>query len=157
MDQDTAKTRNTGAGLIHQRPASRRNPVHRSQAEFLAVLIRELIDEYRLETEMQERELELSEFFVLPAYLRLMTGAPACGFVCRDFRPDFPIGEMLHRPSEGLANLSFPMLRHYVHTLIRAEVWGAPWGSPVRQALDAGALEVLHDRLLNDRTLYEAP
>lgn len=157
MDPEAASRHNAGARLIHPGPTSRRSPVHKGQAEFLAILARDLIDEYRLETEMQSEEMGSSDFFALPSYRRFTLGATACGFVCRDLPPDFPIAEMLDRPADRLASLTFPMLRHYVHTLLRAEVWGAPWSSPIRQALEAGALEILHDRLLNDSSLYLEP
>ena len=121
MDRGSGSKPRLSANLIVRRVASRQNPVHEAQARFLAILVRELIDECRLETELAGRDLEIREFFDLPAYLRLLDGAQACGFVGRDFKPDFPIGEMLIRPQESLSALGFPELRHYVHTLLRAE------------------------------------
>lgn len=143
-----------GSGLISRKAASKRTPVNESQARFFSALGLELVDEYRLETD-GEHEISLSAFFDLPAYHRLLKGAYACGFVCRDFTPDFPIETVLTRPAETLGRLGFMQLRHYLHTLFRAERWADGYSSPIRSALEAGALTVVCERLSSDERLYD--
>lgn len=155
MEAENKPKARSNATLINRKAPSKHSPVYAEQAKFLAILARDLIDEYRMTIELEGKELDLSEFFIIPAYIRFLHGAYACGFVCRDFTPDFPIDAMLIRPRESLSALSFHQLRHYVHTLLRAERWADGYSSPIRSALDAGTVEALHDRLLNDDTLYE--
>lgn len=151
MSDEAKEKANGSAALIQRKPVSKRSPVTEEQARFLAILIQELADEYRIKTELEGRDLTLEAFFDLPAYRRFLHGAYACGFVCRDFKPDFPIDEMLIRPEESL---TFHRLRHYVHTLMRAERWSDSYSSPIRTTLEAGALKVVQRRLDADETLY---
>lgn len=155
MEANAKPKARSNAILINRKAPSKHSPVYNEQAKFLAILARELIDEYKMTTELEGKELELSEFFAIPAYIRFLHGAYACGFVCRDFTPDFPIDAMLIRPRESLATLRFHQIRHYVHTLLRAERWADGYSSPIRSALNAGTVEELHDRLMNDDSLYE--
>lgn len=144
------------SSFIRRTKISKRSPVYDEQAKFFAELLLELIDEYRIETEMNNgNEIELSEFFQIAAYNRFMRGANACGFVCSDYNPDFPLGEILSRPEHEVQHLSFAKLRHYVHTLLRAEAWAGGHDSPIRDALNAGAMQILANRILNDETLRE--
>jgi hypothetical protein len=154
MSDEAKEKANGSAALIQRKPVSKRSPVTEEQARFLAILIQELADEYRMETQLQGRDLTLEAFFDLAAYRRFLHGAYACGFVCRDFKPDFPIDDMLIRPEESLTVLPFHRLRHYIHTLMRAERWSDSYSSPIRTALEAGALGVAQRRLLEDETLF---
>lgn len=55
-----------------------------------------------------------------PEYQRLMLGADACGFVCSDLTAD---PELLVRAEKAgwVEKAKFKELRHYLHSLIRAE------------------------------------
>ncbi|MHA6346415.1 hypothetical protein [Roseivivax sp. CAU 1761] len=143
----------TSATLIMRGATKSSVPVNEYQAQLLANLLRELIDEHRFEAELNAvPELDLAMFRDLPAYGRLLIGAYACGFVCDDLAPDsFDI----NCPPRELRYASFASLRAFMHVLLRAERWNDGVFSPIHAALMAGHLEVIQDRLFNDQELYE--
>ena len=145
---------------IARRPATRRTPVHEAQARFLAKVIRRLeeawsrqfrrSDDLSLETYQRFREMAEFEDF--------MDAALACGFVCNDFR-DFAPVDQVHEsdcPGDEVARLTFPELRHYVHTLQRAEKWNSDYSRTLWSSLQTGALPAVARRLETDNSLYES-
>lgn len=138
--------------LIAQKAASRRTPMLSDQAQLFAMITRDLIQAH-------ERcgGIPLEIFFQMPEYERFTVAAYACGFVCRDF-PMMDGGlfeQMKYRPCEHLSNCQFQVLRQWVHMLLRAERSADGWSSPVRDALDSGALELVATRLESDQNLRE--
>lgn len=139
--------------LISQELPSSRDPINREQAVFMAILIQELVDEERIETDLNSGPLELEDFFNLPAYLRFISGAYACGFVCSDLTPDsFDIS----RPDivRVLQEAPFEKIRAFTHVLLRSERWADGMWSPVRNILATGALAAVGSRLNSDISLY---
>jgi hypothetical protein len=98
-----------------------------------------------------------AEFFKLEAYRIFIEGAYACGFVCRDLKPDNPLESDRERPVAAIAGWSFAQLRQYVHYLVRHERWADGFSSPILDALAAGHLQQVADRLETDESLYEQP
>jgi hypothetical protein len=137
---------------IEQKAASRRAPVLWDQARLFAMLTRDLIQVYE-----RYRGIQLEDFFQLPEYQKFVVGAYACGFVCRDYsQMDGESFELMKtRPREHLGDCSFRVLRHWVHTLLRAERWADGYSSHVKEAIDSGALEVIAMRLESDHSLME--
>ncbi len=138
--------------LIQQRQASRRTPVLDDQVQLFVMLTRELIAAYE-----RQPDLNLDGFGELPEYQRFLLGSYACGFVCRDYEP--MEGGSFERlktwPREYLADCPLNVLRHWVHTLLRAERWADGWSSPIREAIDSGALQLVAERLTSDQALRE--
>lgn len=137
-------------------PAKRRTPVNEFQARFLAKVIRRLeeawLRQFRptldlsLETYQRFRDLQEHEDF--------MDAALACGFVCADFRTEFPVETVHTRGEGGIADLSFPEIRHYIHTVQRAEKWNSEYSNTLWTALQSGSLGVVARRLASDDSLY---
>jgi hypothetical protein len=143
---------------IQSGAVSSNSTVFEPQARFLATCIR------RLERDVV-RELGAnydpsagiaSRFWDIPAYEIFHDAAYACGFVCDDLTADFPIDVAQARPQLTLGGASFPELRHYLHTLMRAERSNRMDGyfSPVLEAVHSGALGVVAGRLEGDESLY---
>lgn len=80
-------------------------------------------------------------------------GAAACGFVYEE-NPDFDFAFRNSRSEFVIPTLSFPQIRHYIYTLLRAEKWADGCGSPILEAFRSGALQAISFRLKTDRTLY---
>lgn len=97
--------------------------------------------------------IELQEFRALPEYERLELGGYACGFVCRDMKIDPRYEKIMGAPRNYLEAMPFAELRQFVHTLWRAERWADEYGSPIKEALENGALNIIGRRLLNDDSL----
>ncbi len=95
-------------------------------------------------------------FWALPEYDLFHDAGYACGFVCNDLTPDYPIDEANTPPSSKLLHESFDGLRHYVHTLLRVERSNRVDGyfSPVCSAIQSGALGLVAQRLISDDSLY---
>jgi len=143
---------------IQQHQPTSRVPVYTSQSHFLAKCIRKLEvaanDLFVGEYDPDAGEAAL--FWAHPDYDMFHDAAYACGFVCNDLSPDFPIDEANRRPRERLGNETFDGIRHYVHTLLRAERSNRMDGyfSPVCAAIQSGALIVVAERLESDESLY---
>lgn len=137
------------AGII-DRPFSRRSAVHECQVELLVLLARELIEAYT-----RRPQTSLADWFDLPECRRFIVGAYAAGFVCGDLGPMKEFEEMNSHPREHLGDAGFNRLRHWIHTLLRAERWADGYSSPVREAIASGALEIVVDRLENDESLKQ--
>jgi hypothetical protein len=137
---------------IEKRAVSRRAPVRWEQAQLFAMLTRDLLRAY-----VGREDIDLKVFFDLPEYQRFVLGAYACGFVCRDMTPMGEVSylEMRDMPRSALSSVSFRQLRHFLHTLLRDERWADGYSSPVREALESGALELVATRLETDHSLLE--
>lgn len=135
------------AGII-DRPFSRRSAVHECQVELLVLLAWELIEAYT-----RRPQTSLADWFDLAEYRRFIVGAYATGFVCTDLEPMTNFEEINSHPREHLGNARFNRLRHWIHTLLRAERWAGGFSSPIREAIVSGALEMVAGRLESDDSL----
>lgn len=146
---------------ISRRTPSRRSAVNQHQARHLVQLIRwlerEALNHYRVPVASRLPRDRHAEFFRLDAYRIFIEGAYACGFVCRDLKPDNPLETERDQPAEAIGRWSFAELRHYVHYLVRHERWADGFSSPILDALVAGHLQQVADRLETDESLYEQP
>jgi len=146
---------------ISRRPTSSRSVVNQHQARHLVQLVRllerEALNHYRVPVAARLPRDRHAEFFKLDAYRIFIEGAYACGFVCRDLKPDNPLESERDRPAEAIAGWSFAQLRQYVHYLVRHERWADGFSSPILEALAAGHLQQVADRLETDESLYEQP
>lgn len=135
------------AGII-DRPFSRRSAVHACQVELFVLLAKELI-----EAQTRRPNTSLSDWFELPEYRRFIVGAYAAGLVCGDLGPMKEFEELSSHPREHLGWAGFNRLRHWIHTLLRAERWADSYSSPIREATASGALEIVAGRLESDDSL----
>lgn len=146
---------------ISRRPPGSRSVVNQHQARHLVQLVRllerEAREHYRVPVASRLPRDRFAEFFKLEAYRIFIEGAYACGFVCRDLKPDNPLETERARPSEAIAGWSFAQLRQYVHYLVRHERWADGFSSPILDSLVAGHLQQVADRLATDESLYEQP
>jgi hypothetical protein len=117
-------------------------------------LEREALAHFRVPAAARLPRERHAEFFRLEAYRVFIEGAYACGFVCRDLKPDSPLEAERNRPAEAIAGWSFPQLRQYVHYLVRHERWADGFSSPILDAIAAGQLQQVADRLETDDSLY---
>jgi hypothetical protein len=146
--------------LIKQRQPLKRTPVYAAQARFLANCIRRLEEAYRrhFDRPYNPDAGDSERFWALPEYKIFHNAAYACGFVCNDYTCFYALFDRADKyPEEILGRESFNGLRHYVHTLLRAERSCAMDGylSPVCYAIQSGALGVVARRLESDQSLYE--
>lgn len=147
------------ARRIRRLAASRRSVVNQHQARHLVQLVRLLeraaLDHYRVPVASRLPRDRYAEVFKLEAYRLFIEGAYACGFVCRDLKPDNPLETERDRPEEAIARWSLAELRQYLHYLVRHERWADGFSSPILDALVAGHLQRVADRLGTDESLYE--
>ena len=145
--------------LIKRRAASKRAAVNEYQAQHFLRLTNKLreatLQHFGVRSEFGLPEDGWSRFTELPEYEDFVSGAYGCGFVCEDFNPDFPIDDAHRRPAEVLREVSLIKLRHYIHCVIRAERHSDGWGSMIYEAMRAGALNTVCERLAPDSSLYE--
>lgn len=158
MDKSIRKR--SSAALIVRRAASKRSAIYEFQAQHLCSLIRFMVQAALAHCEVESvadlAEEDWEAFTELPEYELFTLGAYACGFVCSDLRPDVDLNAVARRPSEELCGMSLPQIRHYVHTLLRAERGTDGYGSFIYEALRAGVLEALCERLQSGSDLYES-
>jgi len=134
-------------GII-DKPFGSRTAVYRCQVDLFALLAQELIDACN-----RRRTISLSEWFDLPEYHRFIVGAYGAGFVCFDLAPMKTFQESFLRPRVYFANLGLRELRHWTHTLLRAERWADGYDSPIRNSIESGSLQFVIERLVSDETL----
>jgi len=143
---------------ISRQTPSRRSVVNQHQARHLVQLVRllerEALLHYRVPVASRLPRDRFAEFFTLEAYRVFIEGAYACGFVCRDLKPDNPLEAERDRPTEAIAGWSFAELRQYVHYLVRHERWADGFSSPILDSLVSGHLQQVADRLATDESLY---
>lgn len=142
---------------IMRGPVSKRTPVYEVQALHLAKAIRGLEDlcrrEFRSATELSLEDY--NRFREAPEYQIFEEAAFVCGFVCADYSRLFPIEKAHSNSAETIPALSLSELRHYVHTLQRAEKWNSDYSTALWTAVMCGALPLVARRLESDRSLYE--
>lgn len=136
------------ANGIVDAPFSRRSAVHECQVQLLVLLARELIEAYT-----RRPNASLTDWLDLPEHRRFVLGAYAAGFVCTDLAPMNDFEEICSRPREHLGSAGFNRLRHWIHTLLRAERWADGYSSPIRETIVSGALEIVVGRLESDDSL----
>lgn len=125
--------------------------------QLIRLLEREALAHFRVPVASRLPRNRFAEFFKLEAYRIFIEGAYACGFVCRDLRPDNPLEAERDRPAEAIATWSFPELRQYLHYLVRHERFADGYASPILESLVAGHLQQVATRLETDDSLYEKP
>lgn len=152
-----ARGGSASAGRISRRPPSRRSVVTQHQARHLVQLVRllerEALSHFRVPVAAKLPKDRFAEFFKLDAYRIFIEGAYACGFVCRDLKPDNPLEGERERAAALIAAWPFPELRQYVHYLVRHERFADGYSSPILESLIAGHLQQLADRLETDDSL----
>ncbi len=152
--------RRTAASLVVRRAPSKRAAINEFQAHHLCglslFLVQRTLAHFEVESVADLPEEGWEPFTYLPEYGLFTSGVYACGFVCADLSPDIDIDAVKCRPVEALGGMTLPQLRHYVHTLMRLERAGFGYGSALYEAVRAGVLEVLCERLDSDSDLYES-
>ncbi len=106
-----------------------------------------------------EEELSLEDFYRfsgMPEYEHFNQAAIVCGFVCTDYIRFFPLDEVHDRPREVVSTLPFSKVRHYIHTLQRAEKCNHEYSTVLWTAVASGALLLVALRLESDWSLYES-
>jgi hypothetical protein len=154
-----AKVRQLPSSLVVRRAPSKRSVVNEFQARHFAELCRLLVKRTLEHFEMESLEGLPDEgwesFTEMPEYGLFTTGVYACGFVCADLKPDADLDAVKQRPIEAIQGADLPRLRHYVHTLMRSERASYGYGSVIYEALRAGILEQLSERMDRGADLYE--
>jgi len=142
---------------IKRGPVSRKTPVYEVQAHYMAKAIHNLVDTCaKLFRPDAEPTLEtFYQFQGLSEYKQFEEAALVCGFVCNDYSHFFSFDNVHDRPSEVIQSLPFPKLRHYIHTLQRAEKWNSEYSTSLWVAVQTGALSMVARRLEEDQALYE--
>jgi hypothetical protein len=147
----------TSAARISRSPPGRRSVVTQHQARHLVQLVRllerEALNHFRVPVASKLPKDRFADFFRLEAYRIFIEGAYACGFVCRDLKPDNPLEGERERAAAVIAGWSFPQLRQYVHYLVRHERFADGYSSPILESLVAGHLQQVADRLESDASL----
>ncbi|MDH4557809.1 NUDIX hydrolase [Pseudomonas sp. BN417] len=143
---------------IQDKAPSRRSPVFQDQADLLAELIERfehsVLAHFRTSDRAQIPMERFKEIWDLPDYRLLIVGSYACGFVCRDHKPDFDLTAVDNNPVAALGHCPFPEIRHFVHTLLRSERWADGYSSPILEAVNSGALALVAARLREDYSLH---
>jgi hypothetical protein len=139
-------------------PVSRRSPVYEVQAHHLAIAIHQLADACARQFR-EEIELSLEDYYRfrgMPEYEHFIQATIVCGFVCTDYGSFFPLDKVHDRPNEVVPTLPFSKVRHYIHTLQRAEKWNSEYSTALWTAITSGALLLVARRLESDQSLYES-
>lgn len=145
---------------ITSKQPSKRAPIYESQARYLAHRILSLEKAFRRNFDTYNADAgDSRRFWALPECDLFHDAAYACGFVCADFKPNYSIERANNRPSESIGQESLNGLRHYLHTLLRAERSHRMDGyfSPICAAIESGALALVAQRIESDLSLYEPP
>ncbi len=71
-------------------------------------------------------------------------------------KPDPLYEQIMDAPRHYLESMPFAGLRQFMHTLWRAEHWADGYGSPIKEALENGALAIIGRRLMTDDSLRRA-
>lgn len=137
---------------------SRRTPVYEVQAHYLAIAIHQLADACARQFR-EGTELGLEDFYRfsgMPEYEHFIQATTVCGFVCTDYSKFFPLDKVHDRPQEVIPALPLSKVRHYIHTLQRAEKWNSEYSTALWTAITSGALLLVARRLESDQSLYES-
>jgi hypothetical protein len=150
------------ASLLAIKLPSKRSRITVEQARLVASTIRELCDVLPWELNVDCIEQvdvsalcsdDLEKLLDNAEYKRFLEALYACGFVTEDFTPDFSLEAANAKPEDTLGECGLPRIRHYLHTLARAERWADGHSSPVLHAIKAGALQLVARRLASDQSL----
>ena len=157
MSESPRARRGSSAARISRSPPGRRSVVTQHQARHLVQLVRllerEALSHFRVPVAAKLPRDRCAEFFRLEAYRIFIEGAYACGFVCRDLKPDNPLEGERERAAAVIGGWSFAELRQYVHYLVRHERFAEGYSSPILESLVAGHLQQVADRLESDASL----
>lgn len=164
MDQQSSipesNRKRQNATLIVRRAASKRLAINEYQAQHLCALARRMVQAAMEQSKVRDvadlPEEGWDTFTELPEYEMFTLGAYACGFVCADLSPDADVNAVMSRPRDALREMSLPRIRHFIHTLMRAERAGYGFGSVIFTALRSGVFEALCARLEGGTDLYES-
>lgn len=143
---------------IKRGPVTKRAPIYEHQAQHMAKAMRLLearfVREYsNVEGPYYEDCLKFGNF---PEYMGFHDAAILCGFVCTDYREEYPLDKIHKNPRNIAQALTLSKLRHYVHTLQRHEKWCShPLSGALVSSIRSGAFSIVADRLESDQTLYE--
>ena len=152
-----ARPATPSAARISRRPPSKRSVINQHQARHLVQLVRllerEALAHFRVPIAAKLPKDRYAEFFRLEAYRIFIEGAYACGFVCRDLGPDNPLEGARGRAAAAIAGWSLTELRQYLNYLIRHERFASGYSSPILDALIAGHLQQVAERLESDESL----
>lgn len=143
---------------ICRKAVSKRSVVNEFQALLFVnisnVFINKCSEVLRLRDANCLSEHDFERITGLPEYTQFINAAYACGFVCRDLNPKINL-ELVNSRSQELVSLwTFPEIRCYVHTLVRAERWAGGHSSPICDSILSGALKTVIERISVDNTLY---
>lgn len=140
---------------IKRSAISKRSPVYEVQAHFLAKAIRKIERAYSRKFRSTQ-ELSLDEFYEFQGsaeYQEFIEATMVCGFVCDDYSKLFPLDEAHSRPRELLSEVLFSKIRHYIHSIQRAEKWNSQYSTALYKAIKSGALSIVADRMESDVSL----
>lgn len=151
--------------LIQRRQPLRDSPIWESQAKLTARVIQETATAYEhlwadgrgtlLEGLNSPWEKIGAAIFDEPEYQFLIETIYACGWVCNDLQASDFLPQV-NRDVEGTVGVwGLPLLRLYLHTLMRGEKWCDGDSSVVLDAFASGALQAVARRLESDASLYE--
>ncbi len=134
---------------------SRRSSVYEAQAKFLAQAIRKLVNrfhrEIRISNEFSQEDFDnLKQFQEYDAFIEATI---VCGFVCSGYKTFFDLNLANTQP-QVFNDMPFKEIRHYIHTLQRAEKWGGEYSTSLYDAIKTGVLSVIATRLESDESLY---
>lgn len=143
---------------ICRKAASKRSVINEFQAGLFVdvsnVFINKSADVLRFLDLNHSPENDFEKITGLPEYAQFINAAYACGFVCRDLNPKINLELVNSRPKESVNSWTFPEIRCYVHTLVRAERWAGGHSSPIYDSILSGALKTVIERIRTDSTLY---
>lgn len=92
----------------------------------------------------------------LDEYELWIEAAFACGFVMDNGKPEGDLDAANRDPERTVGRMTFPELREFVHYMQRCDKNWDGYGIPIYRAIRSGALGLVAERLLSDRSLYEA-
>lgn len=119
-------------------------PTH-AQAQRFAEAVKRLAA-----AEAEVTHLDLDGWYELPAYEAALEAAYRQGIVHGDLTADgsaFDLGAINARPDEEVGAMSAAQARHLVHWLYRNERASHGYGSPVRETIRSGALQLASSKI----------
>lgn len=146
--------------LIQRQAPSKRSAINEYQVRLLVRVARKLstaaLLAYGVRDPAQLPRAKFEQFIELPEYELFIDTCYAAGFVCRDLAPKADLDQINQNTVGHIQTWSLPQLRLYLHTLVRAERWTEGSSSHIFNALQAGTLLSITERLENDDHLYAA-
>ena len=137
--------------LIQRQAPSKRSTINEHQVRLLVRVTKKLssatLSAYGVRDLAQLPTAKFERFIELPEYELFIDTCYATGFVCRDLAPKAELDQINQHPAKHVQTWSLAQLRLYLHTLVRAEHWAEESSSHVLNALQAGTLLSVTDRL----------